>query len=221
MRGLDRLLKACAPLALLTILGMAYQRLSIYMLSTMTDAASTGFFSAAMRAVEASKTVHLAVFAALYPAMALAQNRGVHAKVTDGIRASRNGLLAAGTIGALLLFAFARPIVILLYGSEYLPSLPILRILAWTLIPFTVNSYLTLSFIASGREWLVGCALAASLIVLVMLNLWQIPGWGPVGSARAALGAECLQAMLLLASMQARSAPKGGARGLSDLPGQI
>jgi len=66
------------------------------------------------------------------------------------------------------------------------------------LIPFTVNTYLTLSFLASGREGLVGRALTVSLPALLLLNLWWIPAKGPEGSAWAALVAECSQSALLV-----------------------
>lgn len=220
MPALWPLARACAPLALLTVLGMAYQRLGIYMLSTMGSAADTGLFSAAARTVEASKTVHLALFAALYPAMALARNQAVPGRdLSDGIRTSRNLLLAASAAGAAILFAFARPVVSLLYGSAYLASVPVLRILAWTLVPFTLNSYLTLSFLASNRELLVARALAASLLGLLVLNLWLIPAMGPTGGAWAALTAECVQAVILLLAAQAHATVKGAAHELPDLPG--
>ncbi len=218
-RSLDPLLRACAPLALLTVLGMVYQRLGIYMLSTMANAADTGLFSAAARTVEASKTVHLAVFAALYPAMALTKNRTAHQQnLVKSIRMSRNLLLAGSAVGALFLFVFAAPIVGLLYGNEYTASVPALRILSWTLIPYTVNSYLTLSFVASNREHVVGRALGASLLLLLFLNVWWIPLWGLYGSAWAALAAESLQSVLLLAGTQPYSLARGAARELPDLP---
>lgn len=218
--GLRRLVPACAPLVLLTVLGMGYQRLSIYMLSTMADPSSTGLFSAAARAVEASKTAHVAVLAALYPAMALAGNQvAQQAGLKKNIRISRNFLLAGGAAAAYVLSAFAGPLVRLLYGSDFQSSAPILRVLAWTLIPFTVNSYLTLSLVASNREWLVARALIVSLFALFILNLWQIPAAGAVGSAWSALGAECLQAAVLLMSVRHQSVSKGVARELPHLPG--
>jgi len=67
---LSSFLKEAAPIAWLALLGIIYQRLNIYLLSTLSGATETGMYSAAFRAVEASKTAHLAVFAALYPAMA-------------------------------------------------------------------------------------------------------------------------------------------------------
>jgi len=212
------LLKLCAPLALLTLFGMVYQRLGIYLLSTMAGATATGLFSAAARTVEASKTIHLAIFAALYPAMALARNDSVNRKeLMDNIHVSRNVLLAGGTIAALILFAFANPIIGWLYGNEYISSAPILRILSWALIPFTINNYFTLSFVASNREKLVAYALAASLLGLLILNLWWIPLYGPEGSAWASLAAECIQSIIFLAGRKPVFQLKGASREFSNL----
>ncbi len=131
-------------------------------------------------------------------------------------RTWRNLLLAGGMVEAVFLFAGAGPLIGVLYGREFLGSEPILRILAWTLIPFTLNSYLTLSFVASRRELLVGRALLVSLLGALFLNLWLIPAWGALGSAWAALGGEWLQAVVLLTGLQPRSAAKGATHELSD-----
>ena len=264
--ALSALLKAAAPIAFLTLITMLYQRLNVGMLSIMMGATATGIYSAAFRGVEASKTAHLAVFAALYPAMsqglslqapqgrsntctpwhcppgqvcvrckcplaneeiapsvsvstpALAPGRldpaGSGPERGASVRPSANTqgystsgllatiyprfLLAGAAIISLILSVFARSLVILLYGIEFTASANVLQILAWTLIPFTVNTYLTLSFLASGREGLVGRALTVSLLGLLILNLWWIPAKGPEGSAWAALVAECSQSALLV-----------------------
>jgi O-antigen/teichoic acid export membrane protein len=230
------LLKQAGPIAWLTVLGMIYQRLNIYMLSTMNGAMETGIYSAASRAVEASKTAHLAVFAALYPAMAsalslralmgqsnLPENEGI---VVSGFDADTSTLLAmtylkfllaGATIIALVLFVLARPLVTLLYGIEFAASSGVLQILAWMLIPFTVNTYLTLSLLASNRERLIGRALITSLIWLLILNLWWIPARGPEGSAWAALIAEFVQSAILLASMGSHVHLQGEADEFSEL----
>lgn len=196
------LIKQAAPIAWLTVLGMVYQRLNIYMLSTMSGAMETGIYSAASRAVEASKTMHLAVFAALYPAMAQTINRRSSSPERSewAYRDQRfvaRFLISGAILISVTLFVSAKPLVILLYGIEYISSVRVLQILAWILVPFTVNTYLTLSFLASNRERLVGRALTASLLGLLILNLWWIPASGPEGSAWAALIAEILQSALL------------------------
>ena len=188
------LIRASAPIALLALLGMAYQKLSIYVLSALAGAALTGWFSAALRAVEASKTIHVSVFTALYPAMARAEPDS-----TGIFRLTWIFLLAGATIIALILSLLAAPLVTILFGADFAPSIPALQILAWMLVPYTVNTYLTLAFVAAKQERMVAVALSASLLALIIINLWWIPRFGLIGAAWAALAAEIFQALLLLA----------------------
>ena len=204
-------LKESAPIALLVLLGMIYQRISITMMSTMHGAAETGIYSAASRAVEASKIAHFGVFTALYPAMAKFSNELGWSRSrtnisgllgdSDGIAKRLSAVLIVGTIiMSIVLFVFSSPLVKFLYGSEFTASANVLKILAWTLLPFTINSYLTLSFLAAHRERIIGYLLVGSLLVLLILNLWWIPSYGVEGGAWATLAAETVQSILLLAS---------------------
>ena len=238
------LLKQAAPIAWLTVLGMIYQRLSIYMLSTMSGAMETGIYSAASRAVEASKTMHLAVFAALYPVMAEGTlhphdllSNSHRLQVLQGKRSpmqspNRLGdyfsptgfamtyfgfLFVGATIISLLLFILAKPLIIILFDNKFIASSNVLQILAWMLIPFTVNTYLTLSFLASKRESIVGRALMASLLGLLILNLWWIPAKGPEGGAWATLIAECIQSTMLLTSRGSQVNVQGDEHEFSEL----
>jgi O-antigen/teichoic acid export membrane protein len=215
-----RVLRAAAPIATLGLLGMLYQKLGILMLSTMSGPAETGIFSAAARAVEASKAAHLAAFTALYPAMSRAQtdlsNGSQWARM---FRTSGKGLLAGALLAALILSAFAAPLVDLLFGVEFTASAPILRILAWTLLPFTANSFLSLGLMASGRERIVAGGLAASLVGLALMSFWWIPLDGAEGAAWAILAAECIQLAALLWHREAAQVlVEGGVRGFPHLP---
>ena len=191
---------ASAPLGVLGVLGMFYQKLSLVLLSTLGGAALTGFFSAALRVVDASKTVHLAVFTSLYPVMSQAQVDS-SGPMAEAIRLSWKLLLAGAVAVALGLSLLAAPVVNLLYGAEFEPTASVLRIMAWMLIPYTVNSFLTLAFVASHKARAVSRALTASLLGLGLLSLWWIPAHGLGGAAWAVFSAECLQAVLLLAQM--------------------
>jgi O-antigen/teichoic acid export membrane protein len=231
-------LKAVAPIALLAVLTILYQRLSVTMLSLMTSPSDAGIFSAAVRIVEASKTAHIAVFAALYPAMANVMSlRGVALRATRetsavalppsaGSSTWRHNLfelkhlrfLVTGAIFiSLALFVFAAPLVNLLYGDGFILSRTSLQILAWALIPFTINTYLTLSFLASKQEGLVGRGLMASLLGLLILNLWWIPIRGSEGAAWASLAAECLQSIVLLISTRSVARVRGEAHEFPQL----
>jgi O-antigen/teichoic acid export membrane protein len=188
---------ASAPLGLLGILGILYQKLSLILLSILGGAVLTGLYSAALRVVEASKTVHLAVFTALYPAMSQAQ-ADPHGQTAGAIKLSWKVLLAGATALALGLSLLAEPLVSILYGAGFESAAPVLVILAWTLIPYTVNTFLTLAFVAANNERAVGLALTAGLLGLILTGFWWLPIAGAAGVAWAVLGAECIQAFLLL-----------------------
>ncbi len=184
------LLNDSTPLAILTVIAMLYQKLSVTMLSMMSGAVMTGLFSVSQRTVEGAKTGHAAVFTALYPAMAQDKNRS--------FRLSWILLLVGAGIGAITLSALAKPIVHILFGVEYEASIPALQILAWILIPYAVNTFLTLRFVASKNEKPVLQASLASLVLLIALNIHWIPRAGLVGAGWSALIAETIQAGLLI-----------------------
>ena len=98
----------------------------------------------------------------------------------------------------MLIYLFAKPVVELFFGTEYELSIPVLKILAFTLIPYTVNSFLSLLFLAWKREQSVLRILMVSLLILFGLNLWLIPRTGQLGAGWAILVAETAQAILFL-----------------------
>lgn len=189
------LFAACIPVALISILGILYQRSSLAMLSFLGSASMVGWFSVGIRVIEATRIGHIAALTALYPAMA-------SAKVTkDSIRAFQLSwsllLVIAGT-WTLILSCFAGPMVEILFGKEYRPSIPVLRILSFTLIPYTINSFLSVAFLVEKGEKVVVRAVFVSLIILLLLNLWLIPRAEQIGAAWALLVAEALQSCWFL-----------------------
>ena len=183
-------LKVSAPIAVLGILTILYQKISILMVTFSLDANSTGWFSAALRVIEFAKIGHLAVFTALYPAMAKEQNKGF-AKEWIVL------LFAACALSAFL-FLFASPIIFILFGTDYIAAVSLLRLLTWVLIPFTVNTLLVLSFLAIGHERPVLYASSVGLFILVALNMWWIPLTGIVGAGWSLLAAESAQTVVLI-----------------------
>jgi O-antigen/teichoic acid export membrane protein len=183
----------CLPVALIAILGILYQKTSLTMLSFLGTASMVGLFSAAMRILEAARIGHVAIFTALYPAMA---NTGDDNQVT--FKFSWLFLMVTSIVGSMLLFLLAKPIVNLFFGLEYQPAITALKTLAFTLIPYTVNSLLSLMFLANNKEKIVLSVLGISLSVLLFLNFWFIPRAGQIGASWAVLIAESVQALLFL-----------------------
>jgi O-antigen/teichoic acid export membrane protein len=191
------LIRASAPIALLGLLGMIYQRLNLIVLPWLAGAAATGWFSAGARLIEAAKIGHLSFFTAIYPAMSEVRQANLHHWARN-FRIPAIVLLAVAFMGSLGLCLFASPVVWLLFGTQYASSIPVVRILAWLLPAYTVNSFLTLAFLARGQETAIARALGLSIVILIVLMAWWTPVAGATGAAWAALGAEGSQAAALL-----------------------
>ena len=193
-----RLIRASAPIALLGVLGIIYQRFSLILLPSLGGAALAGSYSAAARIVEAAKIGHVAVFTALFPVMSQVNA----ADRSNWFRAFRLPLLllmSAAICLSIFLFWLAKPLVSTLYGSEYFSSISPLRVLTWVLIPYTINSFLSLAFLARGEEMIITLALIAGIFALGIFTIWWEPTMGLYGAASAALCAEVLQSIILIA----------------------
>ncbi len=207
-RSIRAVLKTVWPLALLGGLGVLYSRLGILMLSFLSGDAVTGVFSAVARIVESLKTVHIAVLGALLPALSQLGNRLIEKDPhnpqsdTSASKLFRHSFiwLLLIAIGIALATTFlARLVILILYGQAYLKGVPLLQLLVWLLVPYSIDASLTIRWITHGREKQVALVMAVGLFSALLLNLWLIPLLGIQGACLAALGAETLQAILFLA----------------------
>ncbi|MEP0804334.1 MAG: oligosaccharide flippase family protein [Chloroflexota bacterium] len=219
-KNLQAVFSACVPIASLSILGILYQKMSLLMLSLLASASAAGTFSAAARVAEAARIGHVAVFTALYPALAAAKP---DASSDKAFKFAWLTLHAFSVCAAVLIFLLAQPLVEFFFGAEYRPSIPALKILAFALIPYTTNSFLSLTFLAGrGEKIILRISLAAVLLTLA-LNFWLIPEFEAVGAAWTLFISEMVQAVLFL---QARAkttvlqsdTSKGASYELPNLP---
>jgi O-antigen/teichoic acid export membrane protein len=158
-------------------------------------ALQTGLFSAGARFVEAAKTGHFAILTAIYPMMA---GQKEDEDLLRTFRAPWIAMFALAGLASLSLFLLADPLIRVLFGLDYSAATPVVRILAWILLPYTVNAFLSLVFLSSGEEATVIRAQIASVSLLAILIIWWGGLYGSPGAAWAALQAEILQAGILL-----------------------
>lgn len=190
-RRIPALIKSSARMALIGTLRLLYEKIALTMLPALTSASATGLFASSARTVDAAKLGHLSALTAVYPEMARMKLGGAH------LNRSRLWLFAAAVLIVSALFFFAEPILLLLFGSEFASSAAVLRILAWTIIPYFIVSYYSLAFVALERETAVLSALGIAFLLLVALLVWLVPLHGLRGAGTAVLLAEIVQAVLL------------------------
>lgn len=186
--------RTSARIGVLGLLGVLYQRLGVLVLAVVAGPAATGWFAAASRVADASKAGHVALFGALYPELARSHGAG-----QGEMRTARWLTLGPAAIISALLLVFGPGIIRFLYGSGFGASGSALAVLALSIVPATAATHRSLELVAAGREGHMAGALAASLAVLVVLLAALVPTVGWTGAAWAVLGAETVQAALLLA----------------------
>lgn len=179
------------PFAALTILLVLIQRLGVLSVSTLLGDSATGIFSSAARIVDGLKFGHYAILGALLPAL----SRG-SLESWQSFRKAFLFLMMVSLIFAIALVIFANPIVVILYGKEFLPAVNQLSLLGWTLLPYTISSFISYSLIARGLEFTLVKATAISLLIYVILYFWLIHSSGLTGAIWAALVGECLQSVV-------------------------
>ena len=214
--ALSELFVECLPIAAIAALGILNQRISITMLSLLGSASLAGSFAAATRIVEAARLVHFSALTALYPAMASAKvNEDSHRM----FRRAWSVLIMMACSIAVLLFLLAEPLINLFFGMEYADAIPVLRLLSLSLIPYSINSFLSLVFLTAWAESRLTAILLISLAILVFSNFWLIPRLGAIGVGWSVLAAEMIQSGLLLLAWKTGilSSQKGVSRELPDL----
>jgi len=185
------LFKLTLPFAALTILLVLSQRLGILTVSAMLGDSATGIFSAVARSVDGLKLGHYAVLGALLPVI----SRGT----LESKQSFRKGfifLMAFSFSMAIGLVIFPRLIILILYGEKFIPAISLLSLLGWSLIPYTISSFISYDLIARGLEMALVKATAISLVIFLGLYLWLISTYNLNGAVYAALAGEIVQALI-------------------------
>jgi O-antigen/teichoic acid export membrane protein len=167
----------------------------------MTSDATTGLFTAAARVSESVKLGHYALLGALFPALArLQRSNGPEVKSLSPAPSREYRKLlwllpGFGVLAALLLSFFAEPVIGLLYGPAYAASATALKILVWSLVPYSFSAAVSVHLVASGKERVVAFVTAASLVFLAVSSVVLISRSGLTGASQAVVAAETVQAL--------------------------
>lgn len=192
-RNFYPLLKLTLPFAALTFLLVLSQRLGVLTVSALLGDSATGVFSSVSRVVDGLKLGHYAILGALLPVI----SRGT-TESKQSFRKAFFFLMGMTLAMAIVLSIFSRMIILILYGEKFTSAIPLLSLLGWSLIPYTVSSFISYDLIARGQEKTLVKATAISLAVFLILYLWLIPAYNLHGAIYAALVGEIIQAIILV-----------------------
>ena len=157
-------------------------RIGVLLLSLMAERVEIGLFAVASGLMSRLLVISNAVFIPLLP-RASARDDGRPALVAFCARVT---LWVTGAAVAVVL-VLSRPIIQVLFSSEFLPIIPLIRIVAPGILAYAGASILTAYFRARNRpgicSWAVGIGLACNVVIVPVLYPFlavEAAAWGMV-----------------------------------------
>jgi len=183
-----------------------YTAANVFILGFFVATAQVAFFAGPERLVRAIFRLTGPLTQAIYPRINLLVSRGNDGRAR---RLATVGLLAIVvpcTVGAIITFLLAGPIVHLVLGPGYGAAVPVLRILVLIVPVGALNASLIVQWMLPSR---LDRTVTRTVLVGGVLNLTLAPIavslWGPVGMALAVGAAESAIMLLLLVAVRRRS----------------
>lgn len=174
------------PFAIAGLLGRLYSYSDSLIMSKLLTPQDLGWWSVPYKITFAFQFIPMALSASVYPVIS-SLTVSDPGKISElFVRAWRYLFIIIFPL-SLGLIAVSRPVIIRLYGLEYSPSVPVLRILLVSLF-FSYLSIISGALLnATNHQKNQTTLIATALIINVLLNLFLIPRLGILGAAYAAL----------------------------------
>ena len=187
--GSGTVLRPAVVLGAGSALGLLSFNFDSLMLGLIRDASAVGWYGAAYKPVTVVLAVPLTYFIGLFPALSRTHRHDAAAFrdiVSNSLRLAALFAVPVAVGGTFL----AEPIITLLFGPDYAPAVPALRVLAWAAALVILRGTFRQALNAAERQDLdLRCAMIATGLN-ILLNLVLIPQYGIVGAAAATVVSE-------------------------------
>ncbi len=193
----QRMLRVSYPFAIASILVAAYYWNASLFLAQFWKTSEVGIYNAGFRFAFGIVFPAGAFSAAMYPVISrlFLNDRGQLKKFMNrGVRYMVNLGVPITLLGTLL----ARPLILLLYGSKYIPAVSSFRVLLWWVGCVYLNSLLSIYFYGINKPFIPTIQPGISLVVNLLLNFLLIPRYGAVGAGISIFAAEAVGLSILL-----------------------
>ena len=147
---------------------------------------ATGLYFAATKIMRLGRIVALSYTAAVFPYMSRLYEQSRDALHELGIQSLKYTLAMVLPV-IVTISVLADQIILLLYDAEFAGSIPILRVVAWTLMLTFVNPFLSRVLFARGEQANSVRVATARLVSQLVFAFLLIPRWSGVGAAWAVL----------------------------------
>jgi O-antigen/teichoic acid export membrane protein len=194
------ILRDTLPFAAATALGFVYFRVTVIVMSLVSTAVETGYFSASFRIVEVLIAVPAMMVTAAFPILARAA-RDNAARLRYALQKLFEVSILCGIGVALLLIVVAPFAIKVIAGDKFDPSVPVLRIQALALIGTFLVATWGFALLALRQHRVLIYTNVAAMILAAVATIVLGPALGAKGGALATTITEWVLPILYLIAM--------------------
>jgi O-antigen/teichoic acid export membrane protein len=184
------LLRETLPFAAAIAVSVLYFRVGVIAMSLLASNLQTGYFAASFRVIEVLVGVPSLIAGTAFPILARTAAQRDDVRLHYAAGRLLEVTLVLGTFLALSLALGAKPVIDVLGGAKFAPSVPVLRIQGLALIATCAAVSAGYVLLALRRHRAILVANAAALAVSVVLSIVLIPLMHAQGAAVAVVLAE-------------------------------
>ena len=173
-----------------------FQNTDHIMLKMMVGDAENGFYTAAVTCTAICGFLYSAIIDSLRPVILVAKKEKSE-KYENSIVRLYSIIIYLALLQGIGFAIFAKLIVRILYGAEYMATVPVLQILVWQVSFSYMGSIRNIWILAEGKQRLIWKINLVGALLNVLLNASLIPSWGACGAAGASLATQALMNFLL------------------------
>ena len=180
------ILKNSWPLMLASAAGFIYLKIDQVIIGQILGNYKVGIYAAAVKLVEIWYFIPGIICASLFPAIINAKKTNV-AVYKNRLKNFYILMFVIPTLMAIFITLLARPIIIIIYGMDYIESINILRIYIWSSVGLFIGMAMTQYLMVENLVKTIFLLNFSAMVINIILNLLFIPFFGIIGSACATL----------------------------------
>ena len=154
------------------------------MIKNMIGDAATGYYSAAVMCAGMASFVFAAIIDSMRPVILESKKQSIQSFELNVSRLF-SIVFYMSLIQCVFMTVLAKPIILVLYGKDYLSSVDTLRLIVWYVTYSYIGQVRNIWILAEGKQKYLWRINLAGAVLNVLINVLLIPVWGIMGAALA------------------------------------
>jgi len=186
-----KLLRTSFPVVITLFLHQIYFNFDTLMLGFMRGDKEVGLYNATYRIIFVILSVNTVFMEAVYPTFAKLFKEG-SSQVAELLGKTLSISVAVALPIGMACLVLARPLMLALFGPDYLGGAEALKILVWSASLAFVGANYGYCLVACGLQKILAYTAALGALANIALNLWLIPRFGILGACVATIISQAL-----------------------------